>query len=45
MDPKQVFTVGQQALWMLLLVAAPIPGVFLIVVVVISLLQAATQIN
>ncbi len=45
MDPQQVFTVGQQALWMLLLVAAPILGVILIVGVVISVLQAATQIN
>ncbi|RVT82478.1 flagellar biosynthesis protein FliQ [Inhella crocodyli] len=45
MDPQQVFTVGQQALWMLLLVAAPILGVILVVGVVISVLQAATQIN
>ncbi len=45
MDPQQVFTFGQQALWMLLLVAAPILGVILIVGVVISVLQAATQIN
>ncbi len=45
MDPQQVFTFGQQALWMLLLVAAPILGVILVVGVVISVLQAATQIN
>jgi flagellar biosynthetic protein FliQ len=45
MDPQQIFTVGQQALWMLLLVAAPILGVILVVGVVISVLQAATQIN
>jgi flagellar biosynthetic protein FliQ len=45
MDPQLVFTIGQQALWMLLLVAAPILGVILVVGVVISVLQAATQIN
>ncbi|MCZ8234546.1 MAG: flagellar biosynthesis protein FliQ [Inhella sp.] len=45
MDPQQVFTIGQQALWMLLLVAAPVLGVILVVGVVISVLQAATQIN
>jgi flagellar biosynthetic protein FliQ len=45
MDAQQVFTVGQQALWMLLMVAAPILGVILVVGVVISVLQAATQIN
>jgi flagellar biosynthesis protein FliQ len=45
MDAQQVFTFGQQALWMLLLVAAPILLVVLVVGVVISVLQAATQIN
>jgi flagellar biosynthetic protein FliQ len=45
MDPQQVFTIGQQALWMLLLVAAPVLGVILVVGVVISVLQAASQIN
>ncbi|MFO0121857.1 MAG: flagellar biosynthesis protein FliQ [Inhella sp.] len=45
MDPQLVFTIGQQALWMLLLVAAPVLGVILVVGVVISVLQAATQIN
>lgn len=45
MDAQQVFTVGQQALWMLMTVAAPILIVVLVVGVVISVLQAATQIN
>lgn len=45
MDAQQVFTFGQQALWMLMLVAAPILIVVLVVGVVISVLQAATQIN
>ncbi len=45
MDPQQVFTIGQNALWMLLMVAAPILLVILVVGVVISVLQAATQIN
>ena len=45
MDAQQVFTFGQQALFMLLMVAAPILVVVLVVGVVISVLQAATQIN
>ncbi len=45
MDAQQVFTFGQQGLYMLLLVAAPILIVVLLVGVVISVIQAATQIN
>ncbi|MBB5205892.1 flagellar biosynthetic protein FliQ [Inhella inkyongensis] len=45
MDAQQVFTFGQQALWMLMIVAAPILIVVLVVGVAISVLQAATQIN
>lgn len=45
MDSQAVFTMGQQALYMLLLVAAPILLVVLVVGVLISVLQAATQIN
>lgn len=45
MDAQQVFTYGQQALWMLLIVAAPILLAVLVVGVLISVLQAATQIN
>ncbi|HEY8881506.1 MAG TPA: flagellar biosynthesis protein FliQ, partial [Roseateles sp.] len=42
---QQVFTFGQQGLYMLMLVAAPILIVVLLVGVVISVIQAATQIN
>lgn len=45
MDAQQVFTFGQQGLYMLMLVAAPVLIVVLLVGVVISVIQAATQIN
>jgi flagellar biosynthesis protein FliQ len=45
MDASQVFTVGQQGLWMLLMVAAPVLLVVLVVGLVVSVFQAATQIN
>lgn len=45
MDAQQVFTLGQQGLYMLMLVAAPVLLVVLLVGVVISVIQAATQIN
>jgi flagellar biosynthetic protein FliQ len=45
MDAQQVFTFGQQGLYMLLLVAAPILLTVLLVGVVVSVFQAATQIN
>jgi flagellar biosynthetic protein FliQ len=45
MDASQVFTVGQQALYTLLMVCAPMLLVILAVGVVVSVLQAATQIN
>jgi len=45
MDAQQVFTFGQQGLYMLMLVAAPILIVVLLVGVAISVIQAATQIN
>ncbi|KQY86489.1 MULTISPECIES: flagellar biosynthesis protein FliQ [Roseateles] len=45
MDAQQVFTFGQQGLYMMMLVAAPILIVVLLVGVVISIIQAATQIN
>jgi len=45
MDSQAVFTLGQQALLILLMVAAPILLVVLVVGVLISVLQAATQIN
>ena len=45
MDPPQVFTVGQQGLYMLLMVAAPVLLAVLVVGLVVSVFQAATQIN
>jgi flagellar biosynthetic protein FliQ len=45
MDSQQVFTLGQQGLYMLLMVAAPVLLVVLLVGVVVSVFQAATQIN
>ena len=45
MDAQQVLTAGQQGLWMLLLVSAPILLVVLAVGLVVSVFQAATQIN
>ncbi|MFN0186489.1 MAG: flagellar biosynthesis protein FliQ [Aquabacterium sp.] len=45
MDAQQVFTVGQQALLMLLMISAPLLLTVLAVGLVVSVLQAATQIN
>jgi flagellar biosynthetic protein FliQ len=45
MDSTQVFSIGQQGLLMLLTVAAPMLIVVLVVGVVVSIFQAATQIN
>jgi flagellar biosynthetic protein FliQ len=45
MDAQQVFTLGQQGLTMLLIVASPILIVVLVVGLVVSIFQAATQIN
>jgi flagellar biosynthetic protein FliQ len=45
MDSQQVFTLGQQGLFMLLMVAAPVLLTVLLVGVVVSVFQAATQIN
>jgi flagellar biosynthetic protein FliQ len=45
MDAQAVLTIGQNAMYMMLLVAAPILGVVLVVGLVISLFQALTQIN
>lgn len=45
MDPQAVLTIGQNALFILLMVAAPVLGVVLVVGLVISLFQALTQIN
>ncbi|MBI5258722.1 MAG: flagellar biosynthesis protein FliQ [Burkholderiales bacterium] len=45
MDPSHVFTVGQKGLYMLLMVSAPLLLAVLVVGLVVSIFQAATQIN
>jgi flagellar biosynthetic protein FliQ len=45
MDPQQVLSAGQQGLWMLLMVSAPVLLIVLIIGLVVSIFQAATQIN
>ena len=45
MDAQQVFTAGQQGLLMLLMSSAPVLLVVLVVGLVVSVFQAATQIN
>ena len=45
MDAQQVFTLGQQGLMMLLMVSAPILLTVLVVGLLVSIFQAATQIS
>jgi flagellar biosynthesis protein FliQ len=45
MDAQQVFTAGQQGMYLLLMVSAPILITVLVVGLVVSVFQAATQIN
>lgn len=45
MDSQQVFTFGQQGLVLLLMVSAPMLLTILVVGLLISIFQAATQIN
>ena len=45
MDSQQAFHLGQQGLYMLLLVSAPVLLSVLVVGLVVSIVQAATQIN
>ncbi len=45
MNSQFVLTMGQDALWLLLMVSAPVLGVVLVVGLLISLFQAVTQIN
>jgi len=45
MDTTTVVDLGQQALWMTVLVSAPLLAVALVVGLVIGVLQAATSIN
>lgn len=45
MDAQGVLTIGQQALYMLLMISAPVLVVVLVVGLLVSVFQAATQIN
>ncbi len=45
MDATQVFTAGQQGLYILLMVSAPILITVLLIGLVVSIFQAATQIH
>jgi flagellar biosynthesis protein FliQ len=45
MTPQSVVTIGQQALTVMLLLAAPMLLTSLVVGLIVSVLQAATQIN
>ena len=45
MDAQQVFTFGQQGLYLLLMVSAPVLLTVLVVGLVVSIFQAATQIH
>jgi flagellar biosynthetic protein FliQ len=45
MDPQQVFTIGQQGLYMLLMVSAPLLLTVLLIGLLVSIFQAATQIS
>ena len=45
MSPEAVTTLAQQAMWTMFLVSAPILGVALVIGLLISLVQAATQLN
>ncbi|MBL8386731.1 MAG: flagellar biosynthesis protein FliQ [Hydrogenophaga sp.] len=45
MDPQAALTMGQNALFMVLIVAAPVLGAVLVVGLLVSLFQAITQIH
>ena len=45
MDAQQVFTAGQQGLYLLLMVSAPILLTVLVIGLLVSIFQAATQIH
>ncbi len=45
MNPQSVITLGQQALAVMLMIAAPMLVAALVVGLIVSILQAATQIN
>jgi flagellar biosynthetic protein FliQ len=45
MTPETVTTIGQQALWVTMMIAGPLLGSALAVGLLVGMLQAATQIN
>ncbi len=45
MNSQLVLAMGQDAMWMMLMIAAPVLGVVLVVGLIVSLFQAVTQIN
>ena len=45
MTPETVTTIGQQALWVTMMIAAPLLGSALAVGLLVGMFQAATQIN
>jgi flagellar biosynthetic protein FliQ len=45
MNAQLVLTMGQDALWTILMVSAPVLSVILVVGLLVSLFQAVTQIN
>ena len=45
MSPETVASLAQKALWVMFLVSLPLLGVALVVGLLVSLLQAATQLN
>ena len=45
MDATQVFTVGQQGLYLMLIVSAPVLLAVLVIGLIVSIFQAATQIH
>jgi flagellar biosynthetic protein FliQ len=45
MTPESITAIAQQALWVTFLVALPLLGVALVVGLLVSLIQAATQLN
>ncbi len=45
MDAQHVFTLGQEGLWMLLMISAPLLLTVLVVGLIVSIFQAATQIS
>ena len=45
MTPETVITIGQQALWVTMMLAGPLLGSALAVGLLVGMIQAATQIN